>query len=270
MSTVATDLTTAFYRHGQVADCPIYDMHGHMGPVAGLHLPHPDPDAMVAACKRNHVAKLVFCHHDSLFSPEVGNTPNIAAVRKHPDIFKAYCGINPNYPDAIAADIASYDQHRDVYVGFKLLADYHQIAIDDDVFVPVWEFAHANKLLVLLHTWGSSSYDGPDNVAAVAKRWPDATILMGHSCHGQWTRACDLVKTYPNVYLELTAVLDERGILETFVESTGADRILYGTDYPWFNQHYYIGAVLDADITDADRRAIFYANAQRLLKPFTH
>jgi predicted TIM-barrel fold metal-dependent hydrolase len=154
-----------------------------------------------------------------------------------------------------------------VYVGFKFLADYHKVAISDPRCCPAWEFANERGLLVLSHTWGGSSFDGPGEVRKVAAAYPDAKILMGHSCHGQWEQAVALANEFPNVYLELTAVLDDRGVLELFVEKAGSERIVFGTDTPWFSHHNYIGAVLGADISDDDRRNILYRNAEGLLAP---
>ena len=59
--------------------------------------------------------------------------------------------------------------------------------------------------------------------------------------------------------------MDDRGVLERFVGELGSERILFGTDLPWFSTFYYIGAILDADITDDDRRNIFYRNGKKLL-----
>jgi predicted TIM-barrel fold metal-dependent hydrolase len=44
-----------------------------------------------------------------------------------------------------------------------------------------------------------------------------------------------------------------------------SEKIIYGTDFPWFSQPYCIGTVLGADITDEDRRNILYRNAMRIL-----
>lgn len=258
-------LRDAFYTDGVVAECPVYDLHAHMGAFYGISFPRPDADGMIHAMDRAGVKLLVFCHHGTLMSPDVGNAVNIAAVRQHPDRLRAYCGVNPNYPDVIARDIAEYDTFSDVYVGVKMLADYHGYALTDPRFTPVWDLADRQELLVLIHTWGGSSYDGPAIVREVSERYPRARILMGHSCHGEWDKAIALVKQYPNVYFELCAVLDERGILERFVGETGSERILFGTDLPWFNHHYYIGSVLGAAINDEDRHNILHRNAQRLL-----
>jgi predicted TIM-barrel fold metal-dependent hydrolase len=258
-------LKEAFYAEGALKDCPVYDLHGHMGAYYGISFPRPDADGMVHAMDRAGVKLLVFCHHGTLMTPDVGNAANIEAVRRYPQRLRAYCGINPNYPNVIARDIAEYDQYPDVYVGVKMLADYHGYALTDARYVLSWELADRNELLVLIHTWGGSSYDGPAIVQHVAERYPRARILMGHSCHGEWDKAIALVREYPNLYFELCAVLDERGVLERFVGETGSERILFGTDLPWFNHHYYIGSVLGAQISDEDRHNILHRNAERLL-----
>lgn len=263
-----SNLHEAFYAEGKVADCPVFDLHGHMGAFAGISFPRPEADGMVAAMDRAGVKWLVFCHHGTLFSPDIGNAANVAAVRRHPNRLRAYCGINPNYPVVTEQDVASFNQFPDVFVGFKMLADYHRYPLTDERYRAAWEKANRDELPVLIHTWGGSAYDGPEIVRAVAERYPQAKILMGHSCHGEWDKAIALVKQYPNVYFELCAVLDERGILDKFVAETGSERIFFGTDLPWFNHHYYIGAVLGAAISDDDRHNILHRNAERLLSRF--
>jgi uncharacterized protein len=260
-----SNLKEAFYSEGKLADCPVYDLHGHMGAFAGISFPRPEATGMVAAMDRAGVKLLVFCHHGALFTPDIGNAANIEAVRRYPHRLRAYCGINPNYQAVTESDIATYDEFPHVYVGIKMLADYHGYALTDERYRLAWEKADRDELLVLIHTWGGSKYDGPEVVRAVAERYPRAKILMGHSCHGEWDKAISLVQQFPNVHFELCAVLDERGVLERFVGEAGSDRILFGTDLPWFNHHYYIGSVLGADIDDEDRHNILHRNAERLL-----
>ena len=258
-------LKERFFRDGRVADCPVYDLHGHMGPLGGGWLPRSDTAAMVAAMDRTGVRLLVFCDHSTLMTPDVGNAPNIEAVRRFPTRLRAYCGINPNYPADVERDVAAFDEYPDVFVGFKLLADYHQVPITDPRCRPAWKLADERGLPVLLHTWGGSRFDGPDLVRQAATEYPNARILMGHSCHGEWDKAVAVVNEFRHVYFELTAVLDDRGVLELFVREAGSEKILFGTDSPWFNHHHYIGAVLGADIDDAARHNILHRNAERIL-----
>ncbi len=266
MST-ASSLRERFFREGRLSDCPVYDLHGHMGPLQGACLPRCTPEAMVDAMARANVRLTVFCHHDTLMLPDLGNRLNAEAVGRFPQRFRAYCGINPNYPEIVRQDVAAFDQGRDVYVGFKFLADYHAIPITDSRNAPAWEKADADGLLVLVHTWGGSALDGPEQVRACATKYPKAHILMGHSCHGAWQQAAALAAEFPNVYCELTAVLDDRGAVEILAHTAGSRKIIFGTDTPWFSHHNYIGALLGAELTDDDRRNILYRNARRLLSP---
>lgn len=258
-------LKKEFFRAGKLEECPIYDLHGHMGPWRSIYLPKNDPASMVELMKKYNVKLLAFCHHAALFCPEIGNLANIEAVRKFPEHLRAYCAINPNYPEMAEKDIETFEQYRDVYVGFKFLADYHQVPITDPRYQPSWEFAEQKKLLVLLHTWGGSMYDGPEQIEKIAKKYTCAKILLGHSCHGEWDKAVRLVKDFPNIYLELCAVLDERGILEKFITELGSERIVFGTDFPWMSHLYYLGGVLGAGLSNEDIHNILHRNAERLL-----
>lgn len=260
-----SNLRDRFFELGKLDDCPVYDMHGHMGPFFGAHLPASDMDLLIPSKDRAGVRLLTFCHHQALFAPEIGNRANVEVVRAYPDRLRAYCAMNPNYPECVVKDVESFDDYADVFVGFKFLADYHQVPITDDRYTPAWELANARGLPVLMHTWGGSPHDGPAFVSKCAERYPNAKLLMGHSLHDQPDAAIAIVNEFPNVYFELCAVLDDRGVLERFLGESGSQRILFGTDFPWFDFHYYIGAVLGADITDDDRRNILYRNAQRLL-----
>ncbi len=258
-------LLQKFRDNAAVEDCPIYDLHGHWGPEYGLHMPMAEDEPAVDYLNRSGVKLLVMCHHTSLFSPDAGNEPNIEIARKYPDRIRCYCGINPNYPDAVARDLERYDQSADVFVGFKFLSAYHAVRLDDERYRPVLDFANARGLPILMHTWTPDIYCTAELIAQTATKYPDLNILMGHSLHGAWDTAISLANEFPNVYMELTAVLDESSVLEHMVHGAGSEKVVYGTDFPWFSEWYYIGAVLGADITDEDRRNIFYRNAQRLI-----
>jgi predicted TIM-barrel fold metal-dependent hydrolase len=262
-------LKKEFFARGKANDCPVYDMHGHMGPWYGAYFPWARPEAVVNAMDRAGVRLFAFCHHASLFAPDIGNAANVKAVRKYPERLRAYCAVNPTSPDIVARDLKTFNRYRDVYVGFKFLADYHECPITDGRYKPAWEFAEREGLLVLVHTWGESRYDNASLVREAAGQYGNAKILVGHSCHGAWDEAVALARDFPNLYLELCAVLDERGILEKFVAEAGSEKLLFGTDMPWFGYHYSIGAVLGADISDEDRRNILYRNARKLLGDLT-
>ncbi len=261
-------LAYEFWEKGRSESCPIYDMHGHMGPWDAIYFPRNDAEAMLGTMDECGVKMLVFAHHLALRAPNVGNQASLQAVRKHPDRLRAYCVINPNYPEIVAREVDTFAENWDAYVGFKFLSDYHMVAVNDPRYRPAWEYADQHKLLLLMHTWGFSPYDGVDVLRPVIERYPNVQVLLGHSCHWDWDGAVELARTFPNVYLELTAVFDDRGILEKFTSEAGSERMLFGTDLPWFDPHQAVGALLSAHISDEDRHNICHRNAEKLLRRF--
>jgi predicted TIM-barrel fold metal-dependent hydrolase len=204
---------------------------------------------------------------DEVIVPAYTFMASAEAVRRYPDRLRAYLAINPNYPEIVARDLTAFDRQRDVFVGLKLLAGYHGVAWDHAAYESAWRFAEERGLAVLGHTWGGSSLDGPEQVRKAAARYRNVRLLCGHAMHGAWDEAVAIARDLPNVYLELTGVLDtDRGAVEKFCRAGLSERVVFGTDLPWFDQHQGIGAILSAEITDEDRHNILHRNAERLLR----
>ena len=258
-------LAAEFWEQGKSASCPVYDMHGHMGPWHSIYFPRAEASEMVKSMDAAGVKLLCFAHHASLFAPDIGNAASVAAVKAFPGRFRAYLAVNPHYPEFLERDLADYDSLRDVYVGLKFLADYHGVPVSDDRYKAAWEFANDRGLPVLMHTWGGSACDGAPEARKIAQRYSRIKLFLGHSFNNHWAEAIDLAREFPHVYLELTSVLGRRGVLELFCEKVGSRRLLYGTDLPWFDEHQSIGSVLAADITEEDRHNILHGNAEKIL-----
>ncbi|MHB0857698.1 MAG: amidohydrolase family protein [Anaerolineae bacterium] len=262
-----TPLTRAFWAHGRSADCPIIDVHGHMGDFNGIYLPRAAAPDMLHTMDECNVRLLVFSHHEALLSPDVGNSTAIEAVRRYPQRLRAYCVINPGYPDLVVRDLAALEAQRDVFVGLKYHPTLHGRSLSDPGYEPAWRYAEAHDLPILTHTWEKNDLCGPEAIRKVAERYPDVKLLLGHSCHADWDAAVQLARDFPNLYLELTAVFDDGGVLEKLVGEVGSQRLLFGVDLPWFDPQHGLGALCSAHISDEDRHNICHRNAAALLAP---
>ena len=185
-------------------------------------------------------------------------------AKEHPDKFRAYYGVMAQHND-FYEDIKIYEANRDSLVGFKFHPSAHKYPINGELNTPYFEYANKNKLLVLAHTWDDDIYNGPVQVEMILEKYPDIIFIAGHSFYDDFDSAIMLANKYPNMFLELTAVLPYRGALERLVNEAGSHRILFGCDMPWFSYFHSIGAILSADITDDDRKNIFYKNGMTLL-----
>jgi predicted TIM-barrel fold metal-dependent hydrolase len=280
----ASPLVKEFLEKGKSVSCPIIDMHGHYGPFSWVYMPDSDAERMIKAMDRAGV-RLTVCssHYGLMVDTQAGNRTIREVAQHYPGRFLGYWIVNPNDPELIERDLKVFER-EEFFVGFKLWPDYHQFPVTADPYVPVLEYANARKLSVLIHTWGYSPYDGPILIEKIAKKYPKATLIMGHSGYGEWDVSIRLAREYENVFLELTAVyathdgivlkwcpdknfgIGVNGIIERMVRESGSTKILFGTDSPWYSAHYAAGAVLYSEITDEDIHNIFHRNAEKLLR----
>lgn len=256
-------LAAKFWSEGR-ADIPIYDMHGHMGTHNGIYMNRCTPESMARHMRRIGVRRLVFSHHHVLFGA-MRNAEVVEICRQYPDLYRMYVGIIPTYPGNIREDLAAFDRWAPYAVGLKCLADYYKIPLTDPSWEYALKFADERALPVLFHAWGNSKYNGGKIMLELVQKYPRLKFFVGHSLYGEWEMAERVVKeSNGNVWLELTAIPGEYGRIEQLVSAVGSDRLLYGTDMPWFDEYQAVGGVLSAEIAEDDMRNILYRNAESI------
>ncbi len=245
--------------------CTVIDVHGHLGPFHGIYLPEAALKAMVAGMERRGIEALILSPHSALSGDtREGNREMIQAVEEYPGRIYGYCTVNPNFPADAEGEMDAYLGHPGV-VGIKVHPAMHEYPVDGPRYTPVWERANHDKLMVLCHTWGKAGGCGAEDMMKIADRYPDVRLILGHSCFGAWEEAIALAREFPNVYLELTAAYSVYGIVDWMCRDAGAAKVLFGTDYPWFDPLVVIGCVTYAHISEDEMRNILGVNARRLL-----
>ena len=256
-------IAQSFWQNGK-ADFPIYDMHAHMGKHYAIYMARCEAADMIRHAERIGVKRLCFSHYAALYGTD-GNEIAAENCRQHPDILRMYVGINPNYPQLMRKELANFDKWRPYAIGLKFLADYHKVKMTDPAYSYALDFASERELPVLCHTWGNSPFNGGPIMLEIIQRYPKVKFFLGHSIFGDWDSAERCIKENDgNVYLELTAIPGERGIIEVLVRRVGSEHILYGTDLPWFDEYQAVGGVVSADISEDDVRNILYRNADNI------
>ena len=96
---------------------------------------------------------------------------------------------------------------------------------------------------------------------------PDVIFVAAHPGQKEdFLKHIERLKKYENAYLDLSGTgLFRYGLLKYGIEQAGADKILFGTDYPITNPGMYVEAVNFERISEEDREKVFYGNAGRLL-----
>ena len=246
---------------GRPLGIEIIDCHGHVGPARGIDR-DPSLEAMVGlmdaiGITRTAVSGLMFATGVRL---ETMNDWVAEFVRAEPDRFLGYCYLNPNFPEVLEAEIERcFDELG--FAGFKLHVDWNGYPYDGDRYTPVYEYANERRLPILAHTWGDEAVR---RLATMARRYPDASFLAGHSGAGDVEITIEEAHRTPNLFLELTYSAGTPWGVERFVREVGAERIVWGSDSILFAQSHQVGKVAFARISDADKAAILGGNARRI------
>jgi len=262
---IGSAIALEYLRTGQCQSTRVIDLHAHYGHFSGIYMPNHDPEGMMATMERCGMDVVASSGHTALADMVTGNAEIAEVTAQHPGKWYGYLTFNPNYPEDGRRELELYDSRR-TFIGLKFHPSGHSYPITGEAYRPALEFAADRDLIVLSHTWGDSRFDRPELLAKVAERYPRVTFLAGHSGHGQFQECMAVANRFPNVYLELTAAYAIRGLVEDMVETTGAHKIIFGCDLPWFDPHYAIGCIVMAHISDDARRAILRENALRLLQ----
>jgi predicted TIM-barrel fold metal-dependent hydrolase len=106
----------------------------------------------------------------------------------------------------------------------------------------------------------------PQDLAALAKRHPKASLICGHS-GGNWELGIRTVAGLPNVCLDLAGSDPTQGITEMAVREVGAERVIYGSDVPGRSFASQLAKVQGADVPEAAKKQILKENLRRLLTP---
>lgn len=145
----------------------------------------------------------------------------------------------------------------------ELVPYHYSWKYSDKGFAEILDYCDNKGLIFSLHT----NYDEIDVMGRLAKEHPSITFVFAHPGEiNQLKKHIEIMKSTPNVYLDLSGTgLFRYGMLKRLASEVGADRILFGTDYPICNPGMYVGGVDYEDISDEEKRLIYSENAKRIL-----
>jgi predicted TIM-barrel fold metal-dependent hydrolase len=243
------------------------DAHAHVGPWYNFFTPEPTADSMVRVMDRCGVGLAVVSATRAISGEaEAGNAEVAEMIRRHPGRFAGYAVFNPHVPHSLANVEAALAEPG--FVGIKIHPDVQAYAVDGPLYAPVFELAARRGVPILTHTFVDSAFSDPLMFDAIAARWPSVVIMLGHAgVTGEGhRRALAVAAKRPNLYLELCGSFTTGLWVRRMVAALGAERVLYGSDFPFIELRYGLGRVVFAGLAEEDLALVLGGNARRVLK----
>lgn len=156
--------------------------------------------------------------------------------------------------------------------GMKIQPNFQQCAPDDPRLYPAYEVAEG-KLIVLFHSGQEivrvhHVYAQPRAVAEVKDMFPHLTMVAAHlGGYQMWAEVREHL-VGKDLFLETSyCPLEQLGDAEAvaLIRAHGAQRVLFGSDFPWGHAGRDIGRLLSLGLSQEEVEAICWRNAQDLL-----
>lgn len=255
----------------QLLGVRIWDLHTHLGGISGA-TPEARLGQLLKFADRMGIERLcVYMGMNWSYDPSPeklreDNDAVLRAIRHYPDRAYGFVYLNPKHTQA-SLDELNRCVRDGPMVGVKLWVAQRCNAPELD---PIIDRARELNALVFQHTWlkitgnlpGEST---PMDLAELAQRHPEATLVCGHS-GGDWEIGLRTIRPHKNLYADLAGGDPTNGFTEMAVRELGAERVLYGSDAPGRSFASQLGKVFGADIPDSAKRLILGENLRRLLR----
>ncbi|MDZ7838832.1 MAG: amidohydrolase family protein [Actinomycetota bacterium] len=176
--------------------------------------------------------------------------------------------------------------------GLKLHPSFQEFYPNDKKLYPIYELMETYKLPILFHTGyiGISPfknyYSMPEYLDEVACDFPDLPILLSHAGKPWFVDTAVMLRKHKNVYVDVSSNMGrykelsykpmEDFLYQVKIWVGNFDRVLFGSDYPLYDQKDTVDALKNAAeslnnqhdgfMGEEDLHQIFYSNSKKLIE----
>jgi len=154
--------------------------------------------------------------------------------------------------------------------GVKLHPDFQHFCLDDEKAVAMFKAMAERNLPGLVHTGDQRyPYSEPERMARVLDAVPDLKVICAHlGGWSRWTDAWRILAGRPGVWVDtcssLYAITPEDGA--EVIRHYGANRVVFGTDYPMWKPEEEIEKVNRLPLTDEEKEMIFHKTFEAFME----
>ncbi len=199
-------------------------------------------------------------------------------ARQHPQLV-AFIGLDPSMSeDELLSEIDA--RLAEGARGIKLHPAAQRFYPNDRRLWPVYDRAQQLRLPVIFHSGAfalgprPSDQAHPQHFPELLAAFPRLTVVLAHLGWGAIGGCAQIARAHPNAFFDCCAVIngtepspalsdDEAAAA---LRQVGADRVMFGSDYPWFDPLRDAQRIQRLPLSDAEKRMVLYDNAQRILR----
>jgi predicted TIM-barrel fold metal-dependent hydrolase len=182
----------------------------------------------------------------------------------------------------VRAALRLAEENRKEVKAFKVRLGYVKTSAESPVFNRLYDYAESERLPVLFHTGDTAFSTGdlarshPLKLDGLANKWEELTIILCHFGNPWFEDVAELIYKHPNVYADISGLTTGGAYAEKYSEwlakkiseaiyfAAGADKVLFGTDYPVAKHSETLTLVKRLEVDERDKEKILWRNAERV------
>ncbi len=200
----------------------------------------------------------------------------LESIARHPKRLIGFCAVQPQAPEAAIVEIERCVRGGIRGIG-EMRPDMQLFDLgDEEAMQPVVDALRKYKLILLTHASEPVGHDypgkgiiTPDRLYPFITNFPDLTIVCAHWGGGLpfYALMPEVKQAMKNVFFDTAAspFLYSPRVYNQVIQLVGADRILFGSDYPLLAQARLLQEINSADLSEEEKSLILSGNARRLL-----
>jgi len=168
--------------------------------------------------------------------------------------------------------------------GLKIHPGEGRFFPDDQSMWPVYETLEKRGRPVITHGGldvanPDPKYARPSAFTKMAEKFPGLHLVIAHLGRDFYEESVEMARRFPNIFFDTSSVIpgDENGeplqghsslsndeVVE-LIRRIGLDRVMFGSDYPWFNPLWDLRRFMKLPFSEDEKKALLAGNAKRIL-----
>jgi len=243
----------------------LFDCNCFIGlPAVGILKPAAGAKDLLAAMDRSGIERALVWHVVQRdYAVPTGNRLLAEAIADHRDRLVGCWGVMPEQTGELPAADDLCEQMAEANVrALRAFPDRNRYLLRAESCGPLLDVMVERRIPLILAAQNADQWRTAYDLLA---QYPQLVCVLS-DMHvwgtDRWFRP--LVEAYRHVYVELSEYILDGGI-EAFVESYGADRLLFGTGFPKWDHGGVMLMLRHAEVVPGDRQAIAAGNLERIL-----
>jgi predicted TIM-barrel fold metal-dependent hydrolase len=209
------------------------------------------------------------------------NDEVIRLCRRSKGMFAPVITVEPTAKEVKTA-LKLAEENRKEIKAFKVRLGYVKESAESPVFNRLYDYAESERLPVLFHTGDTAFSTGdlalshPLTLDGLANKREELTIVLCHFGNPWFEDVAELIYKHPNVYADISGLITGGAYAEKYAEwlarkiseaiyfAAGAEKIIFGTDYPVTKHSETLALVKRLEVDERDKEKILWRNAERV------